>query len=61
MLSIVQSMALQGLKGYMVSIQVDISQGLPNFEIVRITRYKRKRSKTKSKNSDKKCTRRIFK
>lgn len=61
MLSIVQSMALQGLKGYMVSIQVDISQGLPNFEIVRITRYKRKRSKTKSKNSDKKYTRRIFK
>ena len=34
MLSIVKSMALQGLDGYLVSIQVDISLGLPCFEIV---------------------------
>lgn len=34
MLSIVNSMALQGLNGYLVSIQVDISNGLPRFEIV---------------------------
>ena len=34
MLSIVKSMALQGLDGYLVSIQVDISLGLPYFEIV---------------------------
>lgn len=38
MLSEVQSMALQGLQGYLVSIQVDISQGLPYFEIVRASR-----------------------
>lgn len=58
MLATVQSMSLQGLNGYLVSIQVDISSGLPNFEIVRFTRYKCKRSKRKSKNSDKKYTRR---
>ena len=34
MLAIVNSMALQGLNGYLVSIQVDISNGLPRFEIV---------------------------
>lgn len=54
MLSVVQSMSLQGLNGYLVSIQVDISAGLPNFEIVRFARYERKRSKRKSKNSNKK-------
>ncbi len=48
MLSTVQSMALQGLNGYLVSIQVDISAGLPHFEIVRVTRCKCKRSKRKS-------------
>ena len=57
MLATVQSMSLQGLNGYLVSIQVDISSGL-HFEIVRFTRYKCKRSKRKSKNSDKKYTRR---
>ncbi len=34
MLSIVKSIALQGLNGYLVSIEVDISSGLPCFEIV---------------------------
>ena len=34
MLAIVNSMALSGLDGYLVSIQVDISDGLPYFEIV---------------------------
>ena len=34
MLSIVKSMALQGLDGYLVSVQVDISEGMPNFEMV---------------------------
>lgn len=37
MLAVVQSMALNGLNGYLVSIQVDISAGLPQFDIVRIT------------------------
>ena len=52
MLAIVQSMELQGLSGYLVSIQVDISAGLPHFEIVRLTRYNCKRIKRASKNSN---------
>ena len=34
MLSIVKSMALHGLEGYLISVQVDISSGIPSWEIV---------------------------
>ena len=34
MLSKVKSMSLNGLDGYLVEIQTDISNGLPEFEIV---------------------------
>lgn len=34
MLSIIKSMALLGLNGYLVDIQIDVSQGLPYFGIV---------------------------
>lgn len=34
MLSIVKSMALQGLEGYLIDVQVNISQGLPYWEVV---------------------------
>lgn len=34
MLSIVKSMALHGLDGYLVDVQVDVSQGLPFWEVV---------------------------
>lgn len=34
MLSIIKSMSLQGLNGYLVDVQVDVSAGLPNFEVV---------------------------
>ena len=34
MLSNVKSITLLGLKGYLISIQVDISRGMPTFEIV---------------------------
>ena len=34
MLSIVKSIGLQGLNGYFVNIEVDISNGMPCFEIV---------------------------
>ena len=54
MLAITKSIALQGLDGYLISIQVDISPGMPYFEIVRLTRHKCKRIKRKSKNSNKK-------
>ena len=34
MLSIIKSMALQGLEGYLIDVQVNISQGLPYWEVV---------------------------
>ena len=54
MLSIVKSMALHGLDGYLVDVQVDVSSGLPSWEVVRPSRYECKRGKRKSKNSNKK-------
>lgn len=49
MLSIVKSMALQGLNGYLISIEVDISPGLPNFEIVGLPDASVKESKERVK------------
>lgn len=40
MLSIVKSMALHGLEGYLVDVQVDVSSGLPSWEVVRFARCK---------------------
>lgn len=55
MLSIVKSMALHGLDGYLVAIQVDISVGLPYFEIVGLpdasVKEAKERVKTAIKNS----------
>ena len=34
MLSIVKSMSLHGLEGYLIDVQVDVSGGLPNWEVV---------------------------
>ena len=34
MLSIVQSMGLHGLEGYLINVEVDTSAGLPSFDIV---------------------------
>ena len=34
MLSKIKSMSLEGLNGYLVEIQSDVSAGLPNFDIV---------------------------
>lgn len=34
MLSLVKSMSLEGVKGYLVEIQIDVSGGLPSFEMV---------------------------
>ena len=52
MLSIIKSMALNGLEGYLVEVQTDVTGGLPAFEVVRITRYNSKRSKRKDKISN---------
>jgi len=56
MLAIVKSMALHGLDGYLVYVQVDVSGGMPYFEIVGLpdasVRESKERVKTAIKNSD---------
>lgn len=37
MLSIVKSMTLHGLDGRLLNVEVDISYGIPSWEIVRLT------------------------
>lgn len=55
MLSIVKSIALHGLQGYLVNIQVNISGGMPSFEIVGLPdtsiREAKERVKTAIRNS----------
>ena len=51
MLSIIKSICLQGLSGYIVNVEVDVSRGIPNWEIVRTSRHKHKRIKRKSASS----------
>ena len=34
MLSIIKSMSLQGLEGYLINVEVDVSRGMPNWDIV---------------------------
>jgi len=54
-LSIIKSITLQGLQGYLVSAQVDVSSGMPNFEIVGLpdvtVKESKERIKTAIKNS----------
>lgn len=49
MLSIVKSIALHGLQGYLVHIQVDVSSGMPSFEIVGLPDISIKESKERVK------------
>ncbi len=55
MLSIIHSMALHGLDGYLISVQVDVAPGMPCFEIVGLpdasVRESKERVKTAIKNS----------
>lgn len=55
MLSIVKSMSLLGLDGYLISVQVDVSGGLPGWEIVGLpdvsVKEAKERVKTAIKNS----------
>ena len=55
MLSIIKSMSLQGLCGYLVDVQVDISPGLPSFDVVGLPdvsiRESKERVRTAIKNS----------
>lgn len=56
MLSIVKSMALHGLDGYLVDVEVDVSSGLPSWEIVGLpdvsVKEAKERVRTAIKNSD---------
>ena len=49
MLSIVKCIALHGLQGYLVNIQVDVSSGMPSFEIVGLPDTSIKESKERVK------------
>lgn len=55
MLSVVKSMALNGLEGYLVDVQVDVSAGMPSWEIVGLpdvsVKEAKERVKTAIKNS----------
>jgi len=53
MLSKIQSIALHGLEGYLIEVQVDVSSGMPCWEVVRTTWYKYKRGERKSEISNK--------
>ena len=55
MLSIIKSIALQGLQGYLVSSEIDISSGVPNFEIVGLPDVTVKESKERIKTAIKNC------
>mgnify|MGYP002423956977 CR=1 FL=1 len=56
MLSIVKSMGLHGLDGYLIEVQVDVSAGLPSWEVVGLpdtsVKESKERVKTAIKNSD---------
>ena len=56
MLSIVKSMSLQGLDGYLVEVQVDVSGGLPSWDIVGLpdisVKESKERVRTAIKNSN---------
>ena len=55
MLAITKSVALEGLDGYIVSIQVDISSGIPQFEIVGLPDASVKESKERVKTAIRNC------
>lgn len=56
MLSIIKSVALHGLDGYLVDVEVDVSAGLPSWEVVGLpdtsVKEAKERVKTAIKNSD---------
>ena len=51
MLSIVNSFGLNGIDGYMVKVEIDISKGLPGFDIVGLVGTAIKESKERVKSA----------
>jgi len=56
MLSIVKTMSLHGLNGYLINVEVDISSGMPSWDIVGLpdasVKESKERVRTAIKNSD---------
>lgn len=55
MLSVVKSMALQGLDGILINVEVDISSGMPMWEIIGLPDASVKESKERVKTAIKNC------
>ena len=55
MLSVIKSIALQGLNGILVRIEVDISSGLPSWDIIGLPDISIKESKERVRTSIKNC------
>ena len=55
MLSIVKSMSLQGLEGVLINVEVDISSGMPAWDIVGLPDASIKESKERVKTAIKNC------
>lgn len=55
MLSIVKSMALHGLDGYLVNVEVDVSAGLPYWEVVGLPDTSVKEAKERVRTAIKNC------
>lgn len=55
MLSIVKSMSLHGLDGYLIEVQVDVGPGMPCFEIVGLPDASIRESKERVKTAIKNC------
>lgn len=55
MLSVIKSIALQGLNGILVRIEVDISSGLPSWDIIGLPDVSVKESKERVRTSIKNC------
>jgi len=56
MLSIVKTMSLHGLNGYLINVEVDVSSGMPSWDIVGLpdasVKESKERVRTAIKNSD---------
>ena len=55
LLSVVKSMSLQGLEGFLINVEVDISSGMPCFDIVGLPDTNIRESKERVRTAIKNC------
>ena len=55
LLSIVKSMSLQGLEGILINVEVDISAGMPSWEVVGLPDASIRESKERVRTAIKNC------